>query len=82
MTPGVTRGAGYVGSAVAPAIPFIRAAPQSAPGGLPGLLIEASPNDPLNPDAPPAGGLVGLIREYLRDNSRGSNQATRVRLFG
>jgi hypothetical protein len=72
-TPGATRGTGFVGRAVAPPIPYIRAAPQSAPGGLPGLLIEAGPSDPLNPDAPPAGGLVGLIREYLRDNSRGSN---------
>jgi len=73
ITPGATRGAGDVGSAVTSPIPFIRSAPQSAPGGLPGLLIEAGLNDPLNPDAPPPGGLVGLIQEYLRSNARGNN---------
>lgn len=73
MAPGVTRGAGYVGSAVALPIPFVPAAPQGAPGGLPGLLIEAGIHDPLNPDAPPPGGLVGLIQEYLRGNIRGGN---------
>ena len=57
----------------APPISFIPATPQRAPGGLPGLLFEAGSNDPLNPDAPPAGGLVGLIREYLRDKPRGDN---------
>lgn len=53
-----------------PPISFIPASLQGAPGGLPGLLLEASPNDP----ARPAGGLVGLIQEYLRDNSRGDDR--------
>lgn len=73
MTPGATRGAGYAGSAVAPPIPFIPDAPPSAPGGIPGLMIEAGLNDPLNPNAPLPGGLVGLIQEYLRNNARGNN---------
>jgi len=73
MTRGATQGAGYVGSALEPPIPFVRDAPSTALGGLPGLLIEVGPSDPLNPDTPPAGGLLGLIREHLRNNSRGSN---------
>jgi hypothetical protein len=73
MAPGATRGAGYIGAAVAPPIPFIPAVPDSAPGGIPGLMIEAGQTDPLNPNAPPPGGLAGLIQEYLRNNHRDSN---------
>jgi len=73
MTPGAARGTGHVGAAVAAPVPFMPAAPPSVPGGLPGLIIGAGLNDPLNPDAPLQGGVAGLIREYLRDSSRGSN---------
>jgi hypothetical protein len=72
-TPGATRGIGYTADAVVPPIPFIPAAPQSAPGGLPGMMVEAGLVDPLNPHASPPGGLVGLIQEYLRNNARGNN---------
>lgn len=70
-TPGATLGTGHVGNAVAPPIPFITAAAPIAPGGLPGLLIEAGLDDPLSPAVPPPGGLVGLLQEYLRNNARG-----------
>jgi hypothetical protein len=68
MSSRTTRGSGYIGSLAAPPIPFLPAAPPSAPGGIPGLLIETGLNDPLNPDAPPPGGLVGLLQEYFRNN--------------
>lgn len=74
MTPGATWGAGYVGDANAPPIPFIPPAPQSTPGGIPGLLIETGLNDPTDPNTPLSGGLVGLIQEYLSEESRGSRE--------
>jgi murein DD-endopeptidase MepM/ murein hydrolase activator NlpD len=39
-----------------------------APGGLPGLMRQLGAFDPSNPDQPPAGGLMRLIQEYMRDN--------------
>jgi hypothetical protein len=35
---------------------------------LPGMLIDAGFIDPTNPDTSPAGGLAGLIQDYLRNN--------------
>jgi hypothetical protein len=72
MTPSFTQGAGYVGAATVPSIPFVPDAPQGVPGGLLGLMIESGLSDPLTSGAPLPGGLAGLIREYLRDNPRGS----------
>lgn len=42
---------------------------EPAPRGLPALLAEIGAFEPSNPEAAPAGGLPGLILEYLR-NSR------------
>ena len=52
-------------------IPYVPS-PQNAPRGLPGMMIDAGYIDPRNPDPPPAGGLVGLIQDYLR-NSPGAS---------
>ncbi|WJR76477.1 hypothetical protein [Bradyrhizobium sp. NP1] len=55
-------------------VPFLPSAPpvaplsQEKPGGLLGMMIDAGLIDPANPDAPPAGGLPGMIQEYLRNN--------------
>ena len=65
-TPGATLGSGYVGAAAAAPVPFLPAAPQTVPGGIPGLMTRAGLNDPQNPYMPLPGGLAGLIREYLR----------------
>ena len=40
---------------------------------LPGVMARAGVIDPSVPDAPPAGGLVALLQEYLRSDARGSN---------
>jgi hypothetical protein len=32
------------------------------------MMIDAGYIDPTNPDPPPAGGLAGLIQDYLRNN--------------
>lgn len=73
ISPDATRGAAYVSGTAAPALPFIPAASPSAPGGIPGMLIGAGLSDLQNPDAPPPGGLVGLLQEYLRNNARDNN---------
>lgn len=39
-----------------------------APRGLPALLAEVGAFDPSDPEAPPAGGLPGLIQQYLRNS--------------
>ena len=41
---------------------------QDAPGGIPGLMRQLGAFDPSNPDQPPAGGLMRLIQEYMRDH--------------
>jgi len=51
----------------APPIPYLPAS-QSVPRGLPAMLAEAGGFDPSNPEAPPAGGLPGLIQEHLRNH--------------
>jgi len=38
------------------------------PRGLPALLNEAHGQEPVNRDAPPVGGLLGVIEQYLRDS--------------
>jgi hypothetical protein len=48
-------------------VPFTSTA-QNASRGLPGLLFEGSFIDPSGSTAPSAGGLPGLIQDYLRNN--------------
>jgi len=45
-------------------------APQNASGGLPGLIASVTGSDSSDPMQfqPPAGGLLGLIQEYMRNN--------------
>jgi hypothetical protein len=57
---------GYVNGV--PPIPFPPLASQRALGGLPALLAEVGAFDPSSPEAPPIGGLAGLIQEYLRNH--------------
>lgn len=52
----------------ASSIPFLSPASQRVPRGLPAMLAEIGAFDPSNPEAPPAGGLPGLIQEYLRNH--------------
>jgi hypothetical protein len=59
---------GSVFDAGAPPISFLPPASQEASGGLPGMMMRAGVIDPSNPDAPPPGGLVGLLQDYLRTN--------------
>jgi hypothetical protein len=40
---------------------------EDAPGGLLGRMINAGLIDPSNPDQPPAGGLLGLIQQSMRN---------------
>jgi hypothetical protein len=45
-------------------------APQSAPGGIPGLMASITGGNPSSPELqPPAGGLLRLIQEYMRNNA-------------
>jgi hypothetical protein len=41
---------------------------RNAPLGLPGLLMQIGAFDPSSPDQPPAGGLLGLIQDNMRNN--------------
>jgi hypothetical protein len=49
-------------------VPFA-VSPESIPRGLPGLLFDNALVDPLGSGAAPAGGLAGLIQDYLRRNA-------------
>jgi hypothetical protein len=49
-------------------IPQLPPTPQNKPGGLLGMMIDAGYIDPNNRNPPPAGGLAGLIQDYLRNN--------------
>ena len=49
-------------------ISFLPLASRTEAGGLPGLMARSGVLDPSAPDAPPAGGLVALLQEYLRSN--------------
>lgn len=42
--------------------------PQDAPGGIPGMMVQAGLIDPRHPDAPPGGGLVRLLQDWMRNN--------------
>ena len=46
--------------------PYLPVTSQRASRGLPAMLAEMGAADLANPDAPPSGGLPGLIQEYLR----------------
>lgn len=76
-TPDITLGVGRVGPVVAPPIPFIAAVPPSAPGGIPGLLMQTGAFDSSYPGQPPAGGLLGLLLKYARNDDR-DQSATRL----
>jgi murein DD-endopeptidase MepM/ murein hydrolase activator NlpD len=47
---------------------------RNAPLGLPGLLMQIGAFDPSSPDQPPAGGLLGLIQDYMRNNPDGATR--------
>ena len=49
-------------------VPFVVAS-QSAPRGLPGLLLDNALVDPLGSGAALAGGVTSLIQDYLQRNS-------------
>jgi hypothetical protein len=64
---------GYIDRAQVPSENIQQRSPpaaQTKPGGLLGMLIDAGHIDPPMPDQPPAGGLAGLLQEYLRNNPR------------
>lgn len=65
--------AGSVFDSGAPPIPFAPLAPQDFSGGLPGMMARSGVIDPSVRDAPPAGGLVGLLQEYLGSNRERSD---------
>jgi hypothetical protein len=52
------------------AVPYL-AAPRTTTGGIPGMIAAVTGRDPADPEsfAPPAGGLPGLIQDYLRSQS-------------
>jgi hypothetical protein len=52
----------------APPVPFLPLPPQDKPGGILGMLIDAGHFGPTHPDRPPAGGVLGPIQDYLRNN--------------
>lgn len=52
----------------APPIPFLPSTLQGGTGGILGMMVRAGVVDPSNPDAPPAGGLLGLLLEHERNN--------------
>jgi len=52
----------------APPIPYLQPDPRGRPSGILGMLIDAGHIDPVNPDQPAPGGLLGLIQDYLRSN--------------
>ena len=47
---------------------------QNAPGGLAGLLMQIGAFNPSNPDQSPAGGLPGLIQDYMRNYPDGVSE--------
>jgi hypothetical protein len=54
-------------------IPYTPAPPKNTPGGLSGLIASVAGIDPSNPGQPPAGGLLALLQEYLRNNPDGDS---------
>jgi hypothetical protein len=63
-------------SAGVPAVPYVSQAPQAKPGGIPGLIATATGNASSDPSQfqPPAGGLLGMIQDYMRANPIESGQ--------
>jgi hypothetical protein len=57
-----------------PAVPYLPQAPQGAPGGIPGLIAAATGSASSDPSQfqPPAGGLLGMIQDYMRDSPAAS----------
>jgi hypothetical protein len=57
--------------AATPSAPELPKTPQSGPLGLPGRIAWMSGVDPSDPTqaAPPAGGLLGLIQDYMRNQA-------------
>lgn len=68
--PPVTAGPASAFLTGVPAVPYLSPAGRSAPGGLPGMIAAAMGKD--QPDStqfqPLAGGLLGMIQDYMRDN--------------
>lgn len=62
---GVATGPAFANRA--PAIPYVPQAPQGTPGGIPGLLAAATGSASSDPSQfqPPAGGLLGMIQDYM-----------------
>jgi hypothetical protein len=58
-----------VSSAEALPVPSVAAPAQEKRGGLLDMMADAGLIDPSNPTASPAGGLAGLIQDYLRTKS-------------
>jgi hypothetical protein len=52
-------------------IPYTPAPAQDAPGGILGRLMQIGAFDPSNWDQPPAGGLLALLQQYMRNNPDG-----------
>jgi hypothetical protein len=53
-----------------PAAPYVPQPPQGTPGGIPGLIAAATGSASSDPSQfqLPAGGLLGMIQEYMRNN--------------
>jgi hypothetical protein len=73
--PNASPSAGPVGRPLAsilathpPPVPYLPPTAQDKPGGILGMLIDAGHVDPVDPGQLPAGGLLGLIQDYLRNN--------------
>ncbi len=51
-------------------VPYLPDVSQNTPGGLPGLIASVTGSDPSDPAQfqPRAGGLLGMIQDYMRDN--------------
>ncbi len=56
-------------------LPFNQAKlpPRDASGGIPGLLMQLGAFDPSQPNDPPAGGLLRLLQDYMRNNPDSSS---------
>ncbi|CCE04618.1 hypothetical protein BRAS3843_110001 [Bradyrhizobium sp. STM 3843] len=55
-------------------VPTAAAPPTHRPGGIPGMIADLTGRDVSDPtqSQPPAGGLLGMIQEYMRSNPAGS----------
>jgi hypothetical protein len=57
-------------------VPYVPQAPQSTSVGIPGMIAAATGNTSSDPTwfQPPAGGLLGMIQDYMRSNPGGHGQ--------